>query len=78
MALTEIKTRKPELSDAAGTAAIDAEGLTTGHTTFCDMPEDWDSFTASFLVGRGLSLVAEDCDEIAVRAGVSPTSADAV
>ena len=45
--------------------------LARGACTFC-------SFSASFLTGRGLALIAEDRDEIAAWAGVSPTSARAV
>lgn len=74
MALTDITTRKPEQSDAAAIAVIDAEGLATGHATFRDTPHDWNSFSASFLTGRGLALIAEDGSAVAAWAGISPTS----
>ena len=74
MALTNITTRRPEPSDATAIAVIDGEGLTTGHATFRDTPHDWNSFSASFMTGRGLALVAENGGAIAAWAGISPTS----
>lgn len=74
MALTDITLRRPEPSDAAGIAAIDAEGLATGHATFRDTPHDWNSFGASFMTERGLALIAEDSGAVLAWAGVSPTS----
>jgi phosphinothricin acetyltransferase len=74
MAMTNITTRRPEHSDAAAIAVIDAEGLATGHATFRDTPHDWDSFTASFLSERGLALIVEDGSADAAWAGISPTS----
>jgi L-amino acid N-acyltransferase YncA len=78
MALIGIATRRPDQSDAAGIAAIDADGLATGHATFRDTPHDWESFLASFLMGRGFALVAEVDNSVVAWAGVSPTSARAV
>ncbi|MDJ0684827.1 MAG: GNAT family N-acetyltransferase [Alphaproteobacteria bacterium] len=78
MALNGVTIRTPTPSDASGISAIDAQGLATGHATFRDTPYDWKSFSESFLVGRGLALVAEDAAGIAAWAGVSPTSARAV
>lgn len=74
MALTDITIRRPDPSDAAAITRIDSEGLATGHATFRATPHDWSSFTASFLTGRGLALVAEDGGAVAAWAGVSPTS----
>jgi len=74
MALMDITTRRPDPSDAAAIAEIDHEGLATGHASFRATPHDWSSFSASFLTGRGLALVAEDGGAIAAWAGVSPTS----
>ncbi|MEO1457987.1 MAG: N-acetyltransferase family protein [Pseudomonadota bacterium] len=74
MALTHITTRKAYPSDAAAITRIDGEGLATGHATFRAKPHDWNSFSASFLTGRGLALVAEDSGAVAAWAGVSPTS----
>lgn len=77
MALTDITTRRPKPSDAARISAIDAEGLATGHATFRDAPHDWHSFSANFMTGRALALVAEGGGVVAGWAGVSPTSARA-
>lgn len=74
MALTNITTRRPEPSDATAIAVIDEEGLTTGHATFRDTPHDWGSFSASFMTGRGLALIAEDGGVVAAWAGISSTS----
>ena len=74
MALTDISTRRPKQSDACEIALIDADGLATGHATFRETPHDWNSFSASFLTGRGLALVAEDSDTLAAWGGISPTS----
>lgn len=76
--MKEFPSRRPNQSDAASIAAIDAAGLSTGHATFRDRPHDWNSFSASFLVGRGLALVAEDLGAVVAWAGISPTSARAV
>ncbi len=53
---------------------IDGEGLKTGHATFRDTPYDWGSFSASFLTGRGLALIAEDGGAVAAWVGISPIS----
>lgn len=74
MALTDIRTRIPDPSDAAEITLIDAEGLATGNASFRDTPHDWGSFSASFLTGRGLALIAEDKGAVAAWAGISPTS----
>lgn len=75
MALTDITIRVADPRDAAGIAAVDAEGLATGHASFRELPHDWASFSAGFLTGRGLALVAQDGDGVAAWAGISPTSA---
>ncbi|WP_153768636.1 GNAT family N-acetyltransferase [Labrenzia sp. CE80] len=74
MDLTKTTTRKPERPDTAAIAVIDAEGLATGHASFRDTPHDWNSFSASFLTGRGLSLIAETERAVAAWAGISLTS----
>jgi L-amino acid N-acyltransferase YncA len=78
MELTGITIRSPNESDDEAIAAIDADGLATGHATFRDTPHDWESFRASFLMGRGFALVAEVDNSVVAWAGVSPTSARAV
>ena len=74
--------RGPVPADGAAIAAIDAEGLATGHASFREKPHDWESFSASYLAGRGIALVAEDADAatdtISGWAGVAPTSTRAV
>ncbi len=74
MGLTGLATRRPNPSDATRIAAIDAEGLATGHATFRDTPHDWSSFSAIYLAGGALALVAEDGGVVAAWAGVSATS----
>lgn len=74
MALTNATTRGPEPSDATAIAETDAEGLTTGPATFRDTPQDWNSFSACFMTGRGLALIALEDDTSAAWAGISPTS----
>ncbi len=78
MELIRIRTRPPRSADAAAISAIDAEGLATGNASFRHIPHDWDSFSASFLTGRGLALVAQDNSAIAGWAGISPGSAKEV
>ncbi len=75
MGLNQLTVRVPEPTDGRAISRIDAEGLATGHASFRDKPHDWDSFSASYLTGRGLALVAEDDNGIAAWVGVSPTSA---
>lgn len=70
--------RPPTQEDAAAIAAIDAEGLATGHATFRETPHDWVSFSAAFMRERSLALVAEADGLVAGWAGVAPTSARAV
>ncbi|MEM6384187.1 MAG: N-acetyltransferase family protein [Pseudomonadota bacterium] len=76
--MTALTIRAPFESDAAAIATIDAQGLATGHASFRETPHDWESFVASFMVGRGLALVAQNGDDIAGWCGVAPTSVRAV
>lgn len=69
--------RPPVPGDAAAIAAIDAEGLTTGHATFRDAPYDWEGFAGAFLGDRCIALVAEE-GSVLGWAGVAPTSPRAV
>lgn len=67
----------PVPGDAGAIAAIDADGLATGHATFRDRPYDWAVFARAFLGDRGIALVAEG-DGVHGWAGVAPTSPRAV
>ncbi|MEM7567048.1 MAG: N-acetyltransferase family protein [Pseudomonadota bacterium] len=79
MGLTGDLVLRPAVAeDATAIAAIDAEGLATGHATFREMPHDWASFSIAFLEGHGLALVVEADGSVVGWAGVAPTSARAV
>jgi phosphinothricin acetyltransferase len=74
----EMIIREPTPDDEAAIAAIDAQGLASGHASFRDQTHDWQSFQKSFMMGRALALVAQDDKGIAAWAGVSVTSTRAV
>lgn len=75
MDLNQLTLRAPAPSDAQAIAAIDAEGLATGHASFREAAHNWGSFSASFQTDRGLALVAQDGSGLAAWAGISPSSA---
>lgn len=74
----EMIIRVPVPDDEAAIAAIDAQGLASGHASFRDQTHDWRSFHNSFMMGRALALIAEDDKGVMAWAGVSQTSTRAV
>ncbi|WP_179379640.1 GNAT family N-acetyltransferase [Jannaschia marina] len=63
--------RPPRPVDAMEIAAIQAEGLATGHASFRDTPTDWQDFHD----GHPLALVAEERGIVIGWSALAPTSA---
>jgi L-amino acid N-acyltransferase YncA len=64
MALTDIRARRPKKPDA--------DGMAKGLATVSETPPDCNRFSASFMGGRGLALIAEDIDVRAAWRGIRP------